>query len=155
MLDNGINPDGTFVLGAGAGFGNNAVASGSSIVGHSALFRAFDTNLFKLSATYLLINSATPPALGTPMDEPLNVPPSGTLHGSVYDGWKVLDSVGTTLATVASPGDVSYGFINFPNSTGVSNIAVTEYDVGFRSVQYGLFCPREQRCRVSCYRLGR
>ena len=124
VLDNGINPDGSFAVGTGAGFGNNSAASGSSIVGHSALFRAFDTNLFKGSATYMLINAPSAPALGDALDSPLNVPPTGTLHGTEFSNWTVYDSVGDTLATVSTPGDVSYAYTNFVTGSGTStNIA--------------------------------
>ena len=37
VLDNGINPDGSIAIGTGAGYGNNAAAPGSSIVGHSCI----------------------------------------------------------------------------------------------------------------------
>ena len=60
VLDNGINPDGTIAIGTGAGFGNNSAqfgAPGSSIVGHSSLFRPNNVDIYKPSATFMLITS--------------------------------------------------------------------------------------------------
>jgi hypothetical protein len=123
VLDNGVNPDGSIAIGTGAGFGNNFVAPGSSIVGHSALFRVHDTDLLKPSATYMLIQSPGAVTPGDQLDSPLNVAPTGTLHGTEYNSWTVLDSVGAALSSASTPGDVAYGFINFVDTTGSSNHA--------------------------------
>ena len=116
ILDNGV------ALGAGNGFGNNLAAPGSSSVGHSALFQpgASDINIFKPSATYMLINSPNPnlsPQPGDELDSPLNATPTGALHGSEFSSWSVYDSVGVTQAQVVVPGDVSYGYINFVDTS--------------------------------------
>src|SRR5262249_45424217 len=119
------NPNGTIAIGTGAGFGNNFVAPGSSIVGHSALFRTHDTDLLKPSASYLLINSSSPVTPGDVVDPPATPggPPTGTLHGPVFSNWTVYDSVGAALASVGTPGDVSYGYINYVDTTGTTNFA--------------------------------
>jgi len=125
VLDNGINPDGSVAIGTGAGFGNNFVAPGSSIVGHSALFRPNDTDLLKPSATYLLINSPGAVTPGDDVDPPTVTggPPTGTLHGAEFNSWTVWDAVGATSPSVGTPGDVSYGYINYVDSTGTTNYA--------------------------------
>ena len=100
---------GTNVLtnsGTGAGWGSGV---GSSTVGHSGDSAA--TDIAGGSASFLLIQSATPPTLSDDID-PTN---TGIPGGSIYAGWTVLDSVGGTGAA-ATPGDFAYGAINFLDS---------------------------------------
>src|SRR6476660_9154793 len=125
VLDNGINPDGSVAIGTGAGFGNNFVAPGSSIVGHSSLFRPNDVDMYKGSTTFMLIQSPGSVTPGDSLDSPLNVAPTGTLHGTEFSSWSVLDSVGATISTQTLQGDVSYGFINYLDSStsGSTNYA--------------------------------
>jgi hypothetical protein len=123
VLDNGVNPDGSIAIGTGAGFGNNFVAPGSSIVGHSALFRVHDTDLLKPSATYMLIQSPGAVTPGDQLDAPANVPPTGTLHGAEFNSWTVFDSVGAALSSTSTPGDLAYGYVNFIDTTGSTNHA--------------------------------
>jgi hypothetical protein len=127
VLDNGINPDGSPAIGTGAGFGNNFVAPGSSIVGHGSLFRPNDVDLYKGSTTFMLIQSpaAFTPTPGDSLDSPLNVTPTGTLHGTQFGNWMVMDAVGATISTQSLNGDISYGFINYVDnsSPGFTNYA--------------------------------
>jgi hypothetical protein len=125
VLDNGINPDGSPAIGTGAGFGNNFVAPGSSIVGHSSLFRPNDVDVYKGSTTFMLIQSPGSVTPGDSLDSPLNVTPTGTLHGTEFSSWNVLDAVGATISTQSLNGDVSYGFINYVDnsSPGFTNYA--------------------------------
>jgi Bacterial Ig domain len=130
VLDNGINPDGTIAIGTGAGFGNNSStfgAPGSSIVGHSSLFRPNNVDIYKPSATFMLINSPGPVNPGDQLDSPLNVPPTGTLHGPQFSSWTVYDAVGGTISTQTQQGDTSYGFINYNDNTlpGFTNRGTT------------------------------
>ncbi len=125
VLDNGINPNGSVAIGTGAGFGNNFVAPGSSIVGHGSLFRPNDVDMYKGSTTFMLVQSPGSVTPGDALDSPLNVPPTGALHGAEYNSWSVLDAVGATISTQSLLGDVSYGFINYVDnsSPGYSNYA--------------------------------
>jgi hypothetical protein len=120
VLDNGINPDGSIAIGTGGGYGNNSAtfgAPGSSIVGHSSLFRPNNIDIYKPSATFMLINSPGAVNPGDSLDSPLNVAPTGSLHGPEFDSWTVLDAVGGTLSTQTQQGDMSYGFINYIDNT--------------------------------------
>ncbi len=125
VLDNGINPDGSVAIGTGAGFGNDLVAPGSSAVGHKSLFRPNDVDLYKGSATFMLVNSPGAVNPGDSLDSPLNQTPTGTLHGAEYSSWNVLDAVGASISTQSLAGDVAYGFINYVDNTlaGSTNFA--------------------------------
>jgi hypothetical protein len=125
VLDNGINPDGSVAIGTGAGFGNNFVAPGSSIVGHGSLFRPNDVDMYKGSTTFMLVQSPGSVTPGDSLDSPLNVAPTGTLHGTEFNSWSVLDAVGATISTQSLLGDASYGFINYVDnsSPGYTNYA--------------------------------
>jgi hypothetical protein len=124
--DGGGNITGHFyspAFGTGAGFGNNFTAPGSSIVGHSSLFRPNDVDIYKGSASFVLFSAPVAPMPGDSLDSPLNVAPTGTLHGSEFDSWTVYDSVGATIPTQTLQGDISYGFINYNDNSlaGVTN----------------------------------
>ena len=133
--DNGVDANGNPIPYAGLGFGNNAVAPGSSPVQHSALFRTNDIDLFKPSATYMLVQSPTAaddPLPGDELDQAANQTPTAcwepgsatpTPGDAKYDTWNVMDSVGITQPTVQAPGDVSYGYVNFVDDTGTTNYA--------------------------------
>ncbi len=73
----------------------------------------------------MLMSSPNPVNPGDSLDSPLNVPPTGTLHGAEFDTWTVYDAVGATIATQTQVGDVSYGFINYVDKSlaGATNFA--------------------------------
>jgi hypothetical protein len=125
VMDNGINADGSPAIGTGAGFGNNFIAPGSSIIGHSSLFRPNDVDMYKGSATFLLVQSPGTITPGDQLDSPLNVTPTGALHSTEFNSWTMLDGVGATIATQSLQGDVSYGFVNFidDSTPGTTNYA--------------------------------
>ena len=64
---------------------------------------------------------------GDALDSPLNVPPTGTLHGAEFASWTVHDAVGGTISTQTLQGDTSYGFVNYNDNTlpGFTNRGTT------------------------------
>ena len=79
-----------------------------------------DINMLKPSATYLLIQTnpnTNPVTPGDNLDSGL----TGSLHGSEFSGFSVLDSVGALTNNISSPGDVGYGYLNFNDTGGSTN----------------------------------
>jgi hypothetical protein len=96
-----VNSNATVLLNTkGAGWGNAL----SSSVGHRG--ESGQTDLENGSATFFLIRSATPPAIGADIDVDDNGVPDGP-----YTAWTILDSVG--ILDDSGLGDIAYGLINF------------------------------------------
>ena len=75
----------------------------------------------------MLITSPGAVNPGDALDSPLNVPPTGTLHGAEFASWTVHDAVGGTISTQTLQGDTSYGFVNYNDNTlpGFTNRGTT------------------------------
>src|SRR4051794_5858160 len=94
-----VNSNATILVNTGKapGFGSGS----SSSIAHRG--EAGQTDLENGSATYLLIQSPTPPPLGADIDTDNDGVPDGTLYGS----WTILDSVG--ILDDSGLGDIAYG----------------------------------------------
>ncbi len=108
-------------LGTGAGYGNNYGFGGSSIVGHSAIVRSTDINLIKPSSSYMLIQTNT---ISNPVypGDVLDAGGTGTLHGTEFSGFTVFDAVGALTSGAGTPGDIGYGYLNFSDANGITNV---------------------------------
>ena len=95
--------------------------SGSS-VGHRG--RGGQTDLQNASVTFFLIQTTNPPTFNDDID----AGNTGTAHGTVWDGWTVLDSVG--VLGNGGAGDVAYGAINFRRNAAAT-ASGTIVSVGF------------------------
>ena len=104
----------------------------------------------------MLINSPGAVNPGDALDSPLNVPPTGTLHGAEFNSWTVYDAVGGTISTQTLQGDTGYGFINYNDNTlpGFTNRGTTNATNIPCAVYARLFCPRQQQFGLGSHRLG-
>ena len=114
-------------FGTGAAGATIAASGGSSVPGinHNAIVRSQDVQILHPTATYLLVhvngtyNPASPAV--NPGDN-LDVGLTGMLHGTEFDGLSVLDSVGAVENGTGTPGLTGYGYLNFSDDRGTTNV---------------------------------